>query len=94
MTGAALSAAAGWWGMMVATDGNAKTTAACAGDKTIGKPGSLNEGLKVAFSTGAVMGFAVVGLGLAGASLTYVVLCMTFGDDDQDKVSTLSLNPW
>jgi hypothetical protein len=28
MMGAFLSAAAGWWGMMVATDGNAKTTAA------------------------------------------------------------------
>lgn len=47
MMGAFLSAAAGWWGMMVATDGNAKTTAACAGDKTTGKRGSLNEGLKV-----------------------------------------------
>lgn len=32
------------------------------------------------------MGFAVVGLGLAGASFTYVMLCIVFGDDDQDKV--------
>jgi len=72
--------------MMVATDGNAKTTAACAGDKAAGKRGSLNDGLNVAFSTGAVMGFAVVGLGLAGASLTYVLLCTAFGDDNQDKV--------
>jgi len=46
---------------MVATDGNAKTTAACAGDRANGVPGSLNAGLNVAFSTGAVMGFAVVG---------------------------------
>ena len=31
VSGATLSASAGWWGMMVATDGNRKTTSACAG---------------------------------------------------------------
>jgi len=72
--GAALSASAGWWGMMVATDGNAKTTAACAGNKSLGQKGTLNDGLTVAFTTGAVMGFAVVGLGLLGCSLCYTVL--------------------
>merc|ERR1719327_814597 len=72
--GASLSASAGWWGMMVATDGNAKTTAASAGNKKTGKKGSLNAGLTVAFTTGAVMGFAVVGLGLTGATLCYIVL--------------------
>mmetsp|Transcript_36659 Transcript_36659/g.119257 ORF Transcript_36659/g.119257 Transcript_36659/m.119257 type:complete len:922 (+) Transcript_36659:43-2808(+) len=86
VTGATLSASAGWWGMMVATDGNAKTTAACAGDRANGVPGSLNAGLNVAFSTGAVMGFAVVGLGLAGVSTAYVVLCSIYGDDDQALV--------
>ena len=60
--------------MMVATDGNAKTTAAAAGNKKTGKKGSLNDGLRVAFATGAVMGFAVVGLGLTGATLCYIVL--------------------
>jgi H(+)-translocating pyrophosphatase len=73
--GASLSGSAGWWGMMVATDGNAKTTAAAAGDKKgTGKKGSLNAGLTVAFTTGAVMGFAVVGLGLLGVSTCYLVL--------------------
>jgi len=72
--GASLSASAGWWGMMVATDGNAKTTVACAGDKRIGKKGTLNDGLTVAFTTGAVMGFAVVGLGLLGLALCYTTL--------------------
>jgi len=72
--GASLSAGAGWWGMMVATDGNAKTTAAAAGNKKTGKKGSLNDGLSVAFTTGAVMGFAVVGLGLTGVTLCYIVL--------------------
>ena len=51
-SGAFLSASAGWWGMMVATDGNAKTTAACAGSKRLGKKGTLNDGLTVAFTTG------------------------------------------
>ena len=60
--------------MMVATDGNAKTTAAAAGNKKTGKKGSLNDGLSVAFATGAVMGFAVVGLGLTGVTVCYIVL--------------------
>jgi len=59
VVGAFLSASAGWLGMMVATDGNVRTTAACAA-------GTLNDGLKVAFTAGAVMGFTVVGLGLFG----------------------------
>lgn len=83
-SGAFLSASAGWWGMMVATDGNAKTTAACAGNRGLGKKGTLNDGLTVAFTTGAVMGFAVVGLGLAGASACYTVLSSIF--EDQAKV--------
>ena len=77
VAGASLSASAGWWGMIVATDGNAKTTAACAGNKTSGKKGTLNDGLTVAFTTGAVMGFAVVALGLAGVSGCYTALSYT-----------------
>jgi H(+)-translocating pyrophosphatase len=76
--GATLSASAGWWGMMVATDGNAKTTAACATDARTNQKGSLNDGLNVAFTTGAVMGFAVVGLGLGGVSACYTVLSGLF----------------
>merc|ERR1719284_717201 len=59
LLGAVLSGSAGWLGMMVATDGNVRTTVACA-------EGSLNSGLRVAFTTGSIMGFTVVGLGLAG----------------------------
>jgi len=86
MFGAVLSASAGWWGMMVATDGNAKTTVACAGHPKMNEKGTLNAGLKVAFTTGAVMGFAVVGMGLAGVSLTFVVLCNQFGFDNRDII--------
>merc|ERR1719258_917900 len=73
--GAILSASAGWLGMMVATDGNTRTTAACAGKevkdsqgKVTGGTGSLNDGLRVAFKAGSVMGFVVVGLGLVGCA--------------------------
>jgi len=85
--GASLSAFAGYWGMMVATDGNAKTTVACAGTKAC--KGTLNEGLNVAFTTGAVMGFAVVGLGLAGVSLCFTML-MTVIDDKARVMSCLA----
>jgi len=81
--GATLSASAGWWGMMVATDGNAKTTAAAAGNKKLGKKGSLNAGLTVAFTTGAVMGFAVVSLGLLGAAVCYLTLSSSTGFVDE-----------
>ncbi|CAD7926717.1 unnamed protein product [Amoebophrya sp. A120] len=65
LCGASLSALAGWCGMSVATDGNVRTTVACT-------EGTLNDGLVVAFTAGSIMGFAVVGLGLAGLSLVFL----------------------
>merc|ERR1719502_1670420 len=62
--GALLSGGAGWLGMMVATDGNVRTTVAC-------NQGNLNNGLKVAFTAGSVMGFTVVGLGLFGLGVLF-----------------------
>lgn len=67
LCGASLSALAGWAGMLVATDGNVRTTAACT-------TGTLNDGLRVAFTSGAVMGFSVVGLGLTGLSVVFLLL--------------------
>jgi len=61
IAGALLSAGAGWAGMSVATDANVRTTQAA--DKQ-----GLSVALRVAFTGGAVMGFTVVGLGLAGLS--------------------------
>ncbi|MFC2001280.1 sodium-translocating pyrophosphatase [Chloroflexota bacterium] len=55
------SALAGWLGMNIATKANARTAQA-----TID---SWAKGLKIAFSSGAVMGFCVVGLGLLGLSI-------------------------
>jgi K(+)-stimulated pyrophosphate-energized sodium pump len=63
--GATLSATAGFIGMRAATKGNVRTAAA-AGE-------SLAGALKIAFRSGAVMGLAVVGLGLLGlTSLLYI----------------------
>ena len=67
--GASLSAFAGWRGMKIATIANVRTTQAC--DPASG--GSINEGLKVAFKSGAVMGLGVTGFGLLGLSVTYLV---------------------
>ncbi|MBN2102396.1 MAG: sodium-translocating pyrophosphatase [Candidatus Aenigmarchaeota archaeon] len=66
--GAFFSALAGNIGMRVATIANGKTAAACQK--------SMNKGLRVAFSSGAVMGMTVVGMGLLGISFLYAV----FGD--------------
>ncbi len=66
VVGAVCSAAAGWFGMRVATLANVRTTNAA---RT-----GLNGALQVAFSGGTVMGMAVVGLavvGLGGLLLLY-----------------------
>jgi K(+)-stimulated pyrophosphate-energized sodium pump len=55
------SALSGWLGMNIATKANARTTNASTG--------SWAKGLRIAFSSGAVMGFCVVGLGLLGLSI-------------------------
>jgi len=61
--GAAFSALAGNIGMRIATSANARTAQGCKG--------SLGTGLWIAFSSGAVMGMSVVGLGLLGVTVAY-----------------------
>jgi len=65
LLGAFFSALAGNIGMRIATVANAKTAWEC---KT-----SMNAGLRVAFSSGAVMGLSVVGLGLLGVTFLYSI---------------------
>merc|ERR1719473_2644092 len=67
IVGAILSGSAGWFGMSVATLGNVRTTVACT-------EGTLNDGLQTAFTSGSVMGFTVVGLGLMGLSLMFWIM--------------------
>ena len=66
LTGGFFSGLAGFFGMKIATAANART--AWATKK------SLNDGLRLAFSAGSVMGFVVVGLGLLDVSLWYYFL--------------------
>jgi len=67
IVGAMLSAWAGWLGMAVATDANAKTTHAAEKE-------GLNSALQIAFSAGAVMGFTTVGLGLFGVAVMLLLM--------------------
>jgi len=60
-----LSGLCGWFGMRMATNASARTAAAAKD--------SLNEGLTVAFRSGAVMGLNVVGFALLDVSVWFLV---------------------
>ena len=64
--GAVFSTIAGYCGMNVATKANVRTAAAA-------KDSGMNRALSIAFSGGAVMGMCVVGLGLLGAGVVYLI---------------------
>ena len=66
LTGGFWSALAGYIGMTTATAASSRTAA--------GAMKSLNDGLQVAFRSGAVMGLVVVGLGTLDMSLWYAIL--------------------
>ena len=63
LTGGFFSGLAGWFGMKTATLASSRTAQ--------GAMNSLNEGLQVAFRSGAVMGLVVVGLGLIDITLWF-----------------------
>jgi len=66
ITGGFFSGLAGYIGMRIATSSSSRTAQACRS--------SLNGGLNIAFSSGAVMGLTVVGLGLLFLSGWYLIL--------------------
>mgnify|MGYP001254034150 CR=1 FL=1 len=66
LTGGLFSGLCGFIGMTIATQSSNRTAAAAQK--------SLNSGLRVAFSSGAVMGLVVVGLGLLDLSIWYYFL--------------------
>lgn len=75
LTGGFFSGLSGFIGMKIATAANARTANAAQN--------SLNSGLRIAFSSGAVMGFVVVGLGLLDISIWYFFLKWYFGSVEQ-----------
>ena len=77
--GALSSALAGFIGMRVATNANVRTTNAARK--------GLGEALEVAFTGGSVMGLAVVGLGLFGLSVLFIIY--SGFDWDTNKVITV-----
>ncbi len=64
--GAVFSTLAGFFGMTVATKANVRTANAA-------RTSGMNKALATAFTGGSVMGMCVVGLGLLGASIIYLV---------------------
>jgi len=73
--GSGFSALSGYIGMLIATQANSRTTEAC---KT-----SISRGLEVSFASGAVMGFSVVGLGMLGLTVLYVIFTYAAGGSDK-----------
>ncbi len=71
VTGGIFSMLAGFIGMKIATNSNARTAQAASE--------SLNKGLRVAFSSGSVMGFTVVGLGMLDITMWFYLLRYAFG---------------
>ena len=67
LCGALFSILAGYVGMNVATRANVRTANAA-------RTSGMNKALSVAFSGGSVMGMCVVGLGLLGASVLYMII--------------------
>ena len=72
LSGGLFSALCGFIGMKIATASNSRTTE--------GARQSLNLGLKIAFSAGAVMGLTVVGFALFDISIWYLILNWYYSD--------------
>ena len=72
LTGGFFSGLAGFFGMKTATYASARTANAARK--------GLNNGLKIAFRSGAVMGLVVVGLGLLDIAIWFIVLTWFYSD--------------
>jgi len=66
LVGAGFSVAAGYIGMKVATKANVRTANAAM-------ESGMTKALNIAFSGGSVMGITVVGLGILGVSVLYII---------------------
>ncbi|MFN3162144.1 MAG: V-type H(+)-translocating pyrophosphatase [Pseudohongiellaceae bacterium] len=75
--GGAISIASGYIGMIVATQGNARTT--------VSAKKNISHAFDVAINSGAVMGFALVGLATLGLVVVYVVMSSLLSDLGQEN---------
>ncbi|MGN1092518.1 MAG: sodium-translocating pyrophosphatase [Monoglobaceae bacterium] len=73
LSGGFFSGLSGFVGMKIATYANSRTAN--------GAKDSLNKRLKIAFSSGTVMGLTVVGLGLLDISVWFLILRAFYGND-------------
>jgi len=84
LTGGIWSMLAGFIGMKIATSSNARTAQAASE--------SLNKGLNIAFSSGAVMGFTVVGLGILDITLWFFGLKYIGGMEEVELANVMVMN--
>lgn len=80
VTGASASGIAGYFGMYIAVRANVRTTSAAAK--------SLNQGLRVAFASGSVMGTMVVSLALLGVSILFYILTNEVYPNDPNRAAS------
>ncbi len=81
---ATLSGLCGFLGMKTATNASARTAHAASK--------SLNDGLKVAFRAGAVMGLCVTGFALLDVSVWFIVLTQLWGAEQVTAITTVTLS--
>ena len=81
LTGGIFSMLAGYIGMKIATNSNARTANAASE--------SLNKGLRVAFSSGSVMGFSVVGLGMLDVTMWFFLLRYALGFTQPEQIGSI-----
>ncbi|MDD6189899.1 MAG: sodium-translocating pyrophosphatase [Clostridiales bacterium] len=84
LTGGIWSMLAGFIGMKIATNANARTAQAASE--------SLNRGLNIAFSSGSVMGFTVVGLGILDITLWFLGLKYIGGMEEVQLANVMVMN--
>ncbi|MDH4120867.1 MAG: V-type H(+)-translocating pyrophosphatase [Deltaproteobacteria bacterium] len=78
LAGAVISLSAGFVGMRIATKGNVRTTSAA---RT-----SLRRAFRIAFDSGAVMGFGLVGMAVIGLLGMYYILSGLMGEVSQEHI--------
>ena len=79
-----LSGICGFLGMKTATNASARTAHACKS--------SLNDGLRVAFRAGAVMGLCVTGFALLDVSIWFYLLTQVFEIGSLVTITTITLS--